>query len=179
MPDPNDPAVEAAKLALERERERYTTLLNRSEVNDSRAGTLLSALVIVGGIVGALLSFALDKDSAPTVGKLVGDRAVVILFFTTVAMYGISATVLGASLLISVQTWEGSKGAPSNDYMALLEEARKDYHKLANSVHGISMCKWILLMIGLACFSLAFIAAAVLVSRALFLIGQDLIIAPS
>ncbi len=165
--------VEVAILAMERERERFSTLVRRSEVLDSRAGTLLSALVIVGGVIGAFWTFLLDKDSASAVDKLASDDLVVASLIGAIVLYGCAAVLMGASLLISIHIWDSSKDAPRGSKLEFIEEALSGYYEAAENMIGTNDWKWKLLAGSLAASSLALAAIGFFASRVFLLVAPS------
>lgn len=147
------------KFLLNEEHKRLEILLRRSEVLDQRAGTLLSALVIVGGVLGAFWSFVLSDRAAPTVERLADNPWILTPLIAAIALYWASAVTMACSLLISVyvfKTRETLDTAVKSE--VLFEEAWSQVQKAANRLGGISNWKWVVLIVSLALFAMAIAA---------------------
>ena len=162
-----------AALALEHEKARYSTLVNRSGVLDSRAGTLLSTLVIVGGVIGAFWAFALEKESAATVEQLASDLFVQIFLLALVVFYALTVLLLGGSLLVSVYLPTSDNAAPT-EKRAILESARSAYYDAVKKTISQNDLKRNLLGFALATFAVALVLSGAFAGRVLFLISPEI-----
>lgn len=158
--------------ATEREKDRYGILLRRSEILDSRAGTLLSALVVVGGVLGAFWAFSLDKDSASTVERLADDPGILSSLLAALILYAVAAVALAASLLISIRISSGiDPSSPLPNKERLAKEAWEDFHRLSTKMVCYNNWKWRLLIAFVTLFSLSLAAVGVCVVRVFLEIG--------